>query len=114
MEAWRKRDREGALRLHPEDAGPLGLEDGAWAVCESARGRIRVRIEVSDETQPGVASLPHGFGMRERVEDGVGNGGGELRLAGPAINELTSAEHCDPLAKTPFHKHVPVRVTPAA
>jgi anaerobic selenocysteine-containing dehydrogenase len=59
-----------------------------------------------DETLPGVASLPHGFGLR----DSAGNGD-EPIAAGPAINELTSAEHCDDLAKTPFHKHNPVRIT---
>ncbi len=105
-EAWRKRDPDGALKLHPSDAGALGLESGGWAVCESARGRIRARVEVSEETLPGVASLPHGFGLR----DGGGNGD-EPRAAGPAINELTSAEHCDEIAKTPFHKHIPVRIT---
>ncbi len=106
-EAWRKRDREGALRIHPRDAGTLGLEDGAWAICESTRGRIRVRVELSEESLPGVASLPHGFGLREA------EGGGGEPAAGPAVNELTSAEHCDDLAKTPFHKHIPVRISAA-
>ncbi len=106
-ESWRKRDRQGVLKVHPSDAGALGLEDGGWAVCESARGRIRVQVELSEESLPGVASLPHGFGLREA------NGDGELSAAGPAINELTSAEHCDDLAKTPFHKHIPVRISAA-
>ena len=104
-EAWRKRDAEGALRVHPRDAGSLGLTDGGWAVCESARGRVRVRVELSEESLPGVASLPHGFGLQEA--------GGEAPAAGPAVNRLTSAEHCDDLAKTPFHKHIPVRITAA-
>ncbi|MEM7588231.1 MAG: molybdopterin-dependent oxidoreductase [Acidobacteriota bacterium] len=108
-EAWRKQDREGALRLHPRDASALGLEDGGWAVCESARGSVRVQVELSEESLPGVASLPHGFGMKG-TEDGLAPDA----AAGPAINELTSADHCDELAKTPFHKHIPVRVSPAA
>ena len=107
-EAWRKRDSDGALKVHPNDADALGLEDGGWAICESARGRIRARVEVSAESLPGVASLPHGFGLR----DGDGNDDEPL-AAGPAVNELTSAEHCDVIAKTPFHKHVPVRITPS-
>lgn len=104
-EDWRKKDRDGALRIHPDDATAYGVEDGGWAVCESARGRVQVRVEVSDEALPGVASLPHGFGMRKTGDD-AGD------TAGPAINELTSADHCDALAKTPFHKHIPVRVIP--
>ena len=106
-EAWRKRDPDGALRLHPTDAESLGLADGDWASCESQRGHIRARVEVSEEVLPGVASLPHGFGLRESTSEG------ELRSSGPAINELTSADHCDELAKTPFHKHIPVRIQAA-
>ena len=107
-EAWRKIDRDGALKVHPTDAGSLGLEDGGWAVCESSRGRIRVRVELSDESLPGVASLPHGFGLRE-----ANGNADEPLITGPAINELTAAEHCDDLAKTPLHKHIPVKITPA-
>ncbi len=112
-EAWRKRDRDGALKVHPHDAGSLGLEDGGWAVCESARGRIRVRVELSEESLPGVASLPHGFGLREPADNGDEPQASGAPTAGPAVNELTSAEHCDDLAKTPFHKHIPVKITPA-
>ncbi len=113
-EAWRKTGREGALRMHPEDATPLGIEDGGWAVCESARGRVRVQVELSEESLPGVASLPHGFGMRglgmRNNDDATSH---DETPAGPAINELTSADHCDELSKTPFHKHIPVRISPA-
>jgi hypothetical protein len=31
---------------------------------------------------------------------------------GPELNRLTSSEHCDPIARTPYHKHVPVSVRP--
>lgn len=105
-QAWRKRDAHGALRLHADDAEALGLADGQLAVCESARGAVEARVEITGELRPGVASLPHGYGLAEEVGDG------ELGQSGPAINELTSAEHCDELAKTPFHKHVPVRIRP--
>ncbi|MCP3959983.1 MAG: molybdopterin-dependent oxidoreductase [bacterium] len=108
-EAWRKRDPHGALRLHPLDAGSLGLEDGDWALCESRRGQVRVQVEISGEVLPGVASLPHGFGLREKEGEDA-----SIRTSGPAINELTSAAHCDELAKTPFHKHIPVRISAAA
>ncbi len=112
-EAWRKRDAEGALRVHPQDASSLGLEDGGWAVCESARGKIRVRVELSEESLPGVASLPHGFGLREGRDNGDEPVAAGPPAAGPAVNQLTSADHCDDLAKTPFHKHIPVRITAA-
>ncbi|MEM7355053.1 MAG: molybdopterin-dependent oxidoreductase, partial [Acidobacteriota bacterium] len=107
-EAWRKRDRHGALRLHPRDASDLGIEDGDRALCESARGQVQVRVELSDECLPGVASLPHGFGMQGSRSDTDD----DTQAAGPAINELTSADHCDEISKTPFHKHIPVRISP--
>jgi hypothetical protein len=47
-----------------------------------------------------MVTLPHGYGMRYR--------GGEPQ--GPQINRLTASDHCDPLARTPYHKHVPVTV----
>ncbi len=116
-EAWRKRDPHGALKIHPRDADSLGLEDGGWAVCESARGRIRVRVELSEESLPGMASLPHGFGLRVIPlcpPPGEPSGdAGEPPATGPAINQLTSASHCDELSKTPLHKYVPVKIMPA-
>ncbi|MEM8995700.1 MAG: molybdopterin dinucleotide binding domain-containing protein, partial [Acidobacteriota bacterium] len=78
----------------------LGLTGGDLALCESSRGSLRVRVEITDELQPGVVSMPHGYGM---VED-------ESQY-GPAVNELTDAARCDTVAKTPFHKYVPVRIT---
>jgi len=102
--AWRKTDREGALHVHPADAARLGLEEGGRAACASARGEIEVAVSLDDRLQPGVVSLPHGFGME------VADAGGTLRRIGPALNVLTDAAHRDPIASTPFHKHVAVRV----
>lgn len=102
--AWRRTDAAGAMRMHPDDARALGLEQGAAAVCESATGALVVTVELDDALRRGMLSLPHGYGMRYR--------GGEP--VGPAINRLTASEHCDPLTRTPFHKHVPVTVRPAA
>src|SRR4051812_35058431 len=36
--AWRKRDADGALRISPEDAALLGLDDGGRARISTARG----------------------------------------------------------------------------
>jgi anaerobic selenocysteine-containing dehydrogenase len=98
--AWRKIDPDGAMRMHPDDARALDLTDGARAVCTSARGALEVTIQLDDSVRVGMVTLPHGYGMR--YQDGAPNG--------PPLNRLTAAEHCDPIAKTPYHKHVPVRV----
>jgi anaerobic selenocysteine-containing dehydrogenase len=100
---WRRADADGALHMHPEDAAARGIGEGARALCESARGRIVVRVALTDTLPRGVVTLPHGYGME------VGG-----RTCGPALNELTAAEHRDPIAGTPLHKHVRVRLRPAS
>jgi len=107
-EAWRKKDSEGSLKILPDDAAALDLVDGGWARCESSRSEIDVQVSFTDEMRPGVVSLPHGYGLSENSESG------EVQQTGPAINMLTASDFCDDLAKTPFHKSVPVRLTPIA
>jgi anaerobic selenocysteine-containing dehydrogenase len=101
--AWRRVDHRGAMRMHPADAGALGLENGAPARCASERGEIDVVVQVDDSVRPGVVTLPHGYGQHD--DDG--------QPIGPVVNRLTTTGHCDALSKTPFHKYVPVRIRPA-
>lgn len=103
--AWRKMDSHGALKLHPADAARLGVDDGDWLSVESRRGTLEAMVLLTSENREGVVSLPHGYGMIEERD-------GTLQVVGPRINDLTSSEHCDAIAKTPFHKYVPVRLSP--
>ncbi len=103
--AWRKTDPDGALKVHPEDAASLGLSDGSWARCESKRGAAIVRVEINDTLCRGMVTLPHGYGMEHPFADG------QRHRTGAHINELTAAEDRDPIAGTPYHKYVPVRIT---
>jgi anaerobic selenocysteine-containing dehydrogenase len=105
---WRKTDKEGGMRIHPEDLNRLGLKDGGMALVRSDRGKIEVSLMEDDTMQPGVLSLPHGYGMQYTDQ-----ASGQLVQNGPAINELTSVDYCDPLAKTPYHKHVRVAIESA-
>jgi anaerobic selenocysteine-containing dehydrogenase len=105
--SWRKSDPEGALKIHPADAHPLGLVDGDAAWCETNRARVCVRVHITDEVLPGLVSLPHGFGMTE-----PGGNANDDRRVGPAINYLTASDHCDSISKVPFHKNIPVRIRP--
>ncbi len=106
---WRKSDHEGALAIHPDDAAALGVADGDPVECESAAGKVVVPAHLTDAQRRGVVSLPHGYGLEH--PDAAGSG---ARVAtGPQINELTSADHCDPLTRTPYHKNVPVRLRAA-
>ena len=105
---WRKRDPEGALRVSVEDATRLGLSDGAGARVTTARGSAVATVEISEAMLAGHASLPNGFGLDYAAE------GGEIEVPGVAPNELTSGGWRDDFAGTPWHKHVPARIEPAA
>ena len=105
--AWRKQDREGALRVHPHDAGHIGLADGARARLTTRRGSAEVVVEVHDGLQPGHISLPNGLGLSYPSEDGTQG------VCGVAPNDLTSSDERDWFAGTPHHKHVPARLEAA-
>jgi anaerobic selenocysteine-containing dehydrogenase len=101
---WRKKDAQGALRMHPADAGRLGIPDGGSARLTTKRGSVETSVEVTDTLQPGYVTLPNGFGTFYPADDG------EPRLRGVPPNELTASEDRDWLAGTPWHKHVRARV----
>lgn len=88
--------------MHPEDARALGVAAGARVRCRSDRASLVVTVEVDDTVRRSVVTLPHGYGPPYK--------GGQP--VGPAINRLTSAAHCAPFSKTPFHKLVPVSIEP--
>ncbi len=96
---WRRRDRDGALRIHPEDVAALDL--GEHARVTTRRGSVIVAVEASDRMQRGHVSLPNGMGLTP--DEGA-------ETAGVAPNELTRSEDRDFLAGTPWHKAVPARI----
>ncbi len=105
---WRKRDRAGALRVSSVDAADLGLAEGDAAMITTKRGSARVLVEISPTMRAGHISLPNGLGVTE-LPGGF--------IVGVAPNELTSSDHRDPVAGTPYHKYVParlVRLAPAS
>jgi anaerobic selenocysteine-containing dehydrogenase len=105
--AWRKSDPDGALRIHPDDLAGLGGTDGGWMEVATESGRLVARVEVDDSLRPGVVSLPHGYGQ------GYPDGRGGRLVDGPRINLLTAGDDSDPIAATPHHKNVRVRLRPA-
>ena len=97
------------LQIHPDDAGRLGVIDGAPATVRSRVGEVTAPAEVTDSVMPGVVSLPHGWG-----HDLPG-----VRLdvarahAGVNSNILTDPTVIDPLSGTCALNAIPVEVTPA-
>jgi anaerobic selenocysteine-containing dehydrogenase len=105
--AWRKSDPDGALHIHPSDLADLGLEAGDWVAVVTPTGRIVVRAEVDESMRRHQVALPHGFGMS--YPDGKG---GRV-INGPRINQITAGGDRDPIAGTPHHKDVRVRLEAA-
>ncbi|MBI4695659.1 MAG: molybdopterin-dependent oxidoreductase [Gammaproteobacteria bacterium] len=103
--AFRRADPDGAMYLHPDDLAGLGLLDGEWAAVESRRARLVVRTKADPGLRRGYAVLPHGYGQHFVTADGA------RAVCGPKINWLTDSTHRDPIAGTPYHKNVPVRIS---
>lgn len=101
---WRKKDRAGALRMHPDDAKSAGVEQGGRVRGTTRRGSAEVQVELSDRMQPGHISLPNGLGL-----DFPDASGGHV-ATGVSPNELTRSEDRDWVVGTPWHKHTPARV----
>lgn len=100
----RSKDRNGALRMHPDDAARVGLTHGGSARLSTKRGSVQVQVELSDRMQPGHISLPNGQGVDYPAADG------EPHLTGVMLNELTDGAGRDAFAGTPWHKHTAARV----
>lgn len=97
---WRKVDPHGTLRIHPDDALELKVQNGDPLICQSATSQQQVVVELDDAMRRGVVALPHGYGMRYQDSEPIG----------PQLNRLTARTHCDPLSRTPYHKYVPVHL----
>ncbi|MQY33895.1 hypothetical protein SRB17_18610 [Streptomyces sp. RB17] len=103
---WRERGQQDALRVSPHAAEQLSLSDGALAQSTASRGTAEAVVESGDRLQPGHAALPNGFGLDLPTHDGG------TERTGVALNTLTDLAWRDPIAGTPWHKHVPALVQP--
>jgi anaerobic selenocysteine-containing dehydrogenase len=101
---WRRDDPDGALLINSGDLARLGANDGEWIAVQSQRGRLVARCKVDDSMRDGQLALPHGYGQSYPTADS------ERLSNGPRVNVLTDSGNCDPIAATPYHKHVAVRL----
>jgi len=99
-------DRCRRLRMHPDDAGRLGLTDGERVRVRSDLGALEVELRVTDELMPGVVSLPHGWG-HDKVKTNRKLATGD---PGPNCNDLIDHRVIEPLAGMCFLNGYPVAV----
>ncbi|MGD8761044.1 MAG: molybdopterin-dependent oxidoreductase [Desulfobacteraceae bacterium] len=97
--AWNKSRRACTLAMHPENAHPMNLVDGQTVKVITDAGEVEIELQVTEQTKPGLVTIPHGFGLEYQ-----GN------VYGANVNRLTKNTHRDPLAGTPLHRYVPCRV----
>lgn len=102
--AWRKKDPQGALRLSEGDAAQHGIADGDRVRISTPGGTGVAVAEVTGTMMDGHISLPNGLGLS------YAPAGGDPEVVGVAPNELTTTDWRDPIAGTPWHKHVPARI----
>lgn len=100
---WRKIDAKGTMRMHPEDAKELKIENGAEVVCQSEIGKIYVFVEIDESVRRKMVTLPNGYGLKYKNSEPIG----------PQLNLLTPSSNCETLTKTPFHKYLPVKILKA-
>ena len=101
---WHRKGHFGTLRINPQDSADLGCADGDWVRLTTRRGSAEAPIEITPDLQRGHVSLPNGHGIDYHRADG------SLVRRGVALNELTDTADRDPIAGTPWHKHVRVRI----
>lgn len=100
---WAKKDQEGFLKINPSDAAVHQLQEGDAVELTSPSGSINILVTITEELNAGVLSMPHGHGMV--YDEDI-----DYKQKGAMPNILTDAEYCDPLAKTPYHKNVRVKL----
>ena len=85
-----KREERPKVKIHPADAGALGVGDGARVRLGNDRGDVVVHTELFDGLQRGVV-IVEGVWQNDAFEEGRG------------INVLTGADPCAPVGGAAFH-----------
>lgn len=85
-----KREGRPTLMMHPDDAQPLGLIDGAKVKVGNARGVVTLHLTLFDGLQRGVV-IAESIWPNAAYEDGCG------------INSLTGADAIAPFGGAAFH-----------
>ncbi len=87
---------EPSVTLHPQDAQPCGVQDGALARIASRWGSMLARVRISGEQRAGCVFVPIHWSDQFASSAAVDG------LVNPAV---------DPISGQPELKHTPVRVT---
>jgi len=84
-------------------AAQFDISEGDSVELSSETGTIKIVATIVDEVPVGVLSMPNGHGMNFVKKS-------SHKEVGAMPNILTSSTYCDPIAKTPYHKNVRVKL----
>lgn len=106
--------RRQRARMHPADAAALGLADGDPVRLVTRHGAIELPVALTDDLNPGVVAVPHGWG--HKGTGGWRRANAAARGGGVNVNLLMSSEPEDleRLAGMAHLNGVPVRAEAAA
>ena len=97
------------LMMHPDDMAARGIENEARVRIASRVGAVETVVIASEDMMPGVVSLPHGWGHKEKgVKLSVAS-----EQAGVNCNILTDDKFFDAVSGNAALNGVPVRVIAA-
>jgi anaerobic selenocysteine-containing dehydrogenase len=99
VQSLRDAEREPLLEMHPDDAVPRGIADGALVEVFNDRGRYHCRARVGERARPGVVN---GLGVWWR----------KFGVRGTNVNQLTSQRLTD-IGRAPTFYDCRVEVRPA-
>ncbi|MBW1841702.1 MAG: molybdopterin-dependent oxidoreductase [Deltaproteobacteria bacterium] len=98
--------KDNYVRIHPEDAESVKIEDGKNVRVETKNGAVVVRAKVDPKIRRGVVSIPPGWGRALMHPDKEG----EVTV-GANANILTDDENLDPLVGMPRYNAIPCRLS---
>jgi anaerobic selenocysteine-containing dehydrogenase len=108
-QAWaRKVSPDPLLKIHPETALGLGIEDGDWVDIETPRGQgaCRAKASVTEATEPGIVTTGMGWWLPEAA-------GPEFGALDININAaLSYSGPYDPASGSADTRGVPCRILP--
>ena len=91
----KKRESEGFVDVHPEDAHKRNISDGQWIRVSSPRGAVRMKARISNVVHPGSIRIAWGWGEVDP----------EFNL-----NNLTDDDRRDPVTSTPSSRSFMCRI----
>jgi anaerobic selenocysteine-containing dehydrogenase len=103
---------EPFLELHPATAAAASIQEGEWALLETAMGRIRLKARYKDSLHPGVVATTHGW-WQACQELGL-PGYDPFGSQGANANLLVSNDIIDPISGSVPHRSQRCRVRKAS